>query len=117
MSDDAFNAIAAGVIAMHTIGVEDAAAGALELEDALAVRRSLSNIAAKDLGSVLLTDVSGTSINRYEVELAAALTASSQQFHLHNEERFKHHTGGWNVAFHACTLLISKVHSGLFFNS
>lgn len=68
---------------------------------ALAVRRSLSNIAAKDLGSVLLTDVSGTSINRYEVELAAALTASSQQFHLHNEERFNHHTGGWNVAFHA----------------
>ena len=40
MSDDAFNAIAAGVIAMDTIGVEDAAAGALELEDALAVRRS-----------------------------------------------------------------------------
>jgi hypothetical protein len=53
---------------------------------ALAIRRNMSNIASSDIGSVLLIDISHQSINRYEVDLAAALTAASRGFYNRCEE-------------------------------
>eukprot|EP00973_Karenia_brevis_P064247 8928046-Karenia_brevis.AAC.1 len=47
---------------------------------ALAIRRSLSNLAAKDFGLTILQDVSGQSIARYEIEFGAALIAIHKTF-------------------------------------
>lgn len=68
---------------------------------ALAIRRNLSNGAARDLGAVLMIDVSHPTVTKYETLLAAALTAHSRRFHLHCEARFHQETQGWNVAFHS----------------
>eukprot|EP00973_Karenia_brevis_P085808 11903628-Karenia_brevis.AAC.1 len=47
---------------------------------ALAIRRNISNLAAKDLGLAILQDVSGQSIAKYEIELGAALIAIHKTF-------------------------------------
>ena len=49
---------------------------------ALAVRRSVTNIAARDLGSVLLMDIAHTTVSRAEEDFAAAQTAGSRIFHM-----------------------------------
>jgi hypothetical protein len=48
---------------------------------ALAIRRNLTNVAARDLGAAILEDVSHQSINRYEIECGAALVGSFRAFH------------------------------------
>jgi hypothetical protein len=50
-----------------------------------AIRRNLSNIAAKDLGSVLLQDISHQSVPRHEVETGAALQAGIRNWHAEAE--------------------------------
>lgn len=48
---------------------------------ALAVRRNLSNIGARDLGAVCLEPVSHQSVNRSEVICASAISAAAQSWH------------------------------------
>ncbi|CAE8597805.1 unnamed protein product [Polarella glacialis] len=49
---------------------------------AIAVRRNFSSISAYDLGAVLMENISGQTVIRAELLLAASLTASSRYFHL-----------------------------------
>ena len=54
---------------------------------AIAIRRNLTNLAAKDLGACILTDISQQSVVRFELLLEACHIASCRAFHAHEERK------------------------------
>ena len=64
---------------------------------ALAIRRNLSNVSSKDLGSVLLQDLSHQTICRAEVKAAAALVVDAQDFFDLAEEALKESAASANT--------------------
>jgi hypothetical protein len=55
---------------------------------AMAIRRNLSNIAAKDLGSCIMDDIGGQTVCRSEEQASAAQVAAFRRFHQACEEDF-----------------------------
>ena len=69
---------------------------------ALAIRRNMSNVAASDLGAVLLFDISHQTVCKYEIELGATLVMESRRFHQRHEALFAQSVepGSWQLACH-----------------
>jgi hypothetical protein len=52
---------------------------------AIAIRRNLGNVGAQDFGALVLMNVSGQTVARYEVDAGTCLTASFKSFHREHE--------------------------------